>query len=475
VITPSWNIGPDESGSAWRGKEGTKPEECPHVSCIERKPEPLCCELIDWGCADCRCILGMEINKGKDGMANAKYTDEYPATVATNLRLSERYHHTQRTWGGDSWFTGLTEIEAGLAKGMWAYGDVKTHTSRTPIKEILEAVGPNSGDWAVFTTVVAGGHTVYLIGHRRGGTVHTYLSSHGQTLNGKPQSHKDDIEALGYMAVPRPCPKILNDWTALQPVIDKQNYWRQRELAMEKRFVTKNFSFRLLTTILGMTFGNAHAAFERFVDKTERTFLETVNDIAYDGMHNEEDAPGLATPGTANAANAPEDTTPGSRSPHGSPTRAAAEHKLLPLRLLPGYKGYKQQSCSICAAATTLCCVKCSVADKLFACCNPSKNSCLADHKADPTCDLHVYRRPSGKSKGGSATKAVKRKAAKAAAPAPKKPAAGARSGARASFDSPTFNPRNRGREEDEDEDPDEDEWGEEEEEEEDEDGEEEW
>ena len=233
VISPGWNIGPDESGSAWRGKEGTEPHECPHVSCIERKPEPLCCELVDFACADSQCIMGMEINKGKEGMAHAKYTDQYSATVATNLRLSEKYHHTQRTWGGDSWFTGLSELEAGLAHGMWGYGDVKTHTSRVPIKELIEAVGPNSGDWAVFTTTVAGGHTVYAIGHRRGGTVHTYLSTHGQTLVGTPQSHKDDIESLGYMAKPRPCPKILNDWTAMQPVIDNQNYWRQRELAME--------------------------------------------------------------------------------------------------------------------------------------------------------------------------------------------------------------------------------------------------
>ena len=170
-------------------------------------------------------------------MANAKYTDEYSATTATNLRLSEQFHDTQRTWGGDSWFTGLSEIEAGLAKGMWGYGDVN-----------IEAVGPNSGDWAVFTTTVAGGHQVFAIGHRRGGTVHTYLSSHGQTLNGTPQSHKDDIEALGYMAKPRPCPKILNDWTAMQPVIDKQNRWRQAKLAMEKCFVTHNFSIRLLIT-----------------------------------------------------------------------------------------------------------------------------------------------------------------------------------------------------------------------------------
>ena len=99
VITPGWNIGPDESGSAWRGKEGERPEDCPHVQFIERKPEQLCAELVDWACADCKCILGIEINKGAKAMADLKYTDEYTATAAINLRLTERYHHTMRAWG----------------------------------------------------------------------------------------------------------------------------------------------------------------------------------------------------------------------------------------------------------------------------------------------------------------------------------------------------------------------------------------
>lgn len=390
----------------------------------------------------------MEINKGKVGMANAKYTDEYPATTATNLRLSERLHHSQRTWGGDSWFTGLAEIEAGLAKGMWPYGDVKTHTSRVPIKELIEAVGPNSGDWAVFTTVVAGGHKVFAVGHRRGGTVHTYLSSHGQTLTGRAQSHKDDIESLGYIAKPRPCPKILNDWTALQPIIDKQNRWRQRELAMEKHFVTQNFSTRLLITVLGMTFGNTHAAFNRFIEKSDRTFCDVVNDIAFDGMHNEEDNPapgagGFTSPG-------PQDVTPGAPSPlRSSPQRAAALHKLLSLKHLPGFSGNKQQACSVCGTPTSFCCSHCSSADKILVLCNPIKSQCLTEHKSDPTCESHKYRRPHGQKAGGGESRGVKRAravAAKAAAaPSKKRIRKGCRSGASASFDAAHFRPRARG------------------------------
>ena len=121
-------------------------------------------------------------------------------------------------------------------------------------------MGPNSGDWGVMTTKVAGGHVIYALGHRRGGTVHTYISSHGTTLAGTPQAHKDDVEALGMRAVARPCPKILNDWTAQQPQIDKRNRERQAMLAMQKRFVTKNFPFRLATTILGISHSRPQSA-----------------------------------------------------------------------------------------------------------------------------------------------------------------------------------------------------------------------
>ena len=227
AFEPGWNIGPDETMSAFTGTEGAEPDNIPHASFVERKPEPLGCELEDAADAQCGCIFSLEINEGKEEMAKKKYYAEHGPTAACSLRLSAPLHHSRRAWGGDSWFTGVHEVEVGLMYGLYPYGDVKTHTSRYPAKELIELVGPNSGDWSVMTTTVAGGHKIYALAHRRGGTVHTYLFSHGQSLAGKPQAHKDDVAALGQRAVPRPCPKALNDWTAQQPQIDKRNRERQ--------------------------------------------------------------------------------------------------------------------------------------------------------------------------------------------------------------------------------------------------------
>ena len=457
VITAGWNVGPDESGSAWRGKEGTKPHECPKVIFIERKPEQLCCELQDYADAQCGCILGMEINKGAKATASAEYIDQgYSPASDTNLRLSKPFHQSGRAWGGDSWFTGMAEMEALLGVGLFPYGDVKTHTSRIPIKELIDAVGPNSGDWAVFTTTVAGDHKVYALGHRRGGTVHTYLSSHGQTLKGKPQTHKDDVRGLGYLAVPRPCPLILNDWTALQPRIDMQNRWRQDLLAMEKRFVTQSFPFRLFTTILGMTFGNTFTAGNYFVGKNVfgNTFLEMMNDLCFDGLMNDEDTVPHGgphcTPPTHPGDNPP--PAPGSRSPWQSPTRAAAAHKVCSLRQIPGYKGGHQQKCSVCGKDSTHVCATCSTSDIIFSVCNPDQGKrgggCLREHKVCPDSKLHSRRKPSG------ATKVAGKR--KAAEKTPSPPAgggggaggaggAGSRGGASSSWDARDFFGTGRG------------------------------
>jgi hypothetical protein len=105
---------------------------------------------------------------------------------------------------------------------------VKTNTSRFPTAELRAACGPNSGDWAVFTSDVHlgdGSHLdVMAIAHRRGPEVHTYLSTHGVTTQGKPQRHKDDdLDAETGHVIARKCPSVLNDGTLAQPKIDTNN------------------------------------------------------------------------------------------------------------------------------------------------------------------------------------------------------------------------------------------------------------
>ena len=100
VFEPGWLVGPNESMSAFRGAEGHKPNEIPHAQFVERKPEPLGCELEEIADAATGAIFCLEINEGKDRMAEKKWVDEYGATAACNLRLSENLFNSRRAWGG---------------------------------------------------------------------------------------------------------------------------------------------------------------------------------------------------------------------------------------------------------------------------------------------------------------------------------------------------------------------------------------
>ena len=202
---------------------------------------------------------------------------------------------------------------------------------------------------------------------------------------GNPQAHKDDIEALGARAIPRPCPQILNDWTAQQPQIDKRNRERQHMLAMEKRFVTANFPFRLFTTILGMTFTTAMCFYEYFYAKYDGTFVEFVHELCYDGMTNTLDATHArpVDPAIPNPAD-PADPA-GCPSPFGSPASAAKRHRVCRVSDIKGWKGCAQPVCSVCGKHTTRCCSICSSADAIFTVCDPvARPDCMQSHRAEP-------------------------------------------------------------------------------------------
>ena len=76
------------------------------------------------------------------------------------------------------------------------FGDVKGSASRFPREQLSQACGPDSGDWATATTnlTLEDGSVLPVFGwaHRRGGEIHTFISSCGTTLLGNPQKHKDD-------------------------------------------------------------------------------------------------------------------------------------------------------------------------------------------------------------------------------------------------------------------------------------------
>ena len=266
-------------------------------------------------------------------------------------------------------------VEDPRIKGLYGLGDVKTKTKRYPIKKVQELCGPNPGDWCLLSTKLDDGFKVYAIGHRRGGVVHTFVSTCGLvTVPGVPQAHQEDMGVYGNMEA-RPCPKVLNTWSQQQPKIDSNYRYRQDILAIEERFTTQSFPFRMMTTIImtiiGITFANAYMYewFGYFVDNKKYMYDSSqafMRDLSYDAMHNTFDEDSRAQTQTP----APD------RRPHGAPSPVRASprsiekaHLPVPIKSLPGYKGHGKAKCAVCndnKHKTTWCCHSCSTATAIF-------------------------------------------------------------------------------------------------------------
>ena len=245
--------------------------------------------------------------------------------------------------------------------------------------------------------------------------MHTFLSSHGKTLRGKDQAHKEDLETVeGFMA-PRPCPMILNDYTLAQPKIDANNRYRQDMLAIEKAIHTDAFPMRILTTIWGMEFVDAFRV-NTYFNNDPRRFKAQMRELAYKLLTNTWDQThGLdgvsLTRGGLTVASGP--GAPGAKSPERiSPRTLAKKHVLVPIASVNGWKGATQLTCAICTRKTTVCCIECSAAEGVVPLCKTMHQHagqcimrrCLHHHRADPAQARFSYSRSAGKKRARPVT-----------------------------------------------------------------------
>ena len=411
VVNPGTDIGPDEGMSFWTGREGGgSVTSIPHSSFVPRKPKSRGGEMKMLAEADMELVIAIEVQQGAKYHHALKWADQWPHATAQCLRLALPWLRSFRTFGGDSWFMSWLTCQALLANGLYPFGDVKTQSSHFPVLAIQQDTAEPPGSWAVMTSTIeiGGGHTheIYFLTHRRGGSLHTYVSTHGLTTAGKPQRHYEDAETT-----PRKCPEILNLWTKMQPVIDKSNRWRQRILAIEERFTTESWPFRYFTSVLGICFVNTFSA-NKYSNRDERDFKDVLGELAYDLMHNEIDGladTSRAARGNQGASSRP--PSPGFRPPSPSASSTGVpvdaellQHFVVPLRSIPGYSGGPSQNCSVpgCGKTTRYCCV-CSTANDIFACHPPSnkhkgtvtERGCLDAHVAN--LEVGSRRHPCGR------------------------------------------------------------------------------
>lgn len=138
---------------------------------------------------------------------------------------------------GDSWFASVRTAELLRQNGLFFIGDVKTGHARYPEKEIKASTPQDPGAWATFVSKIkARGDElvpIFAVSHRRGESVHTFISTCSTTLKGNSvvAYFEDDEERcnaeISDFELTRKAARVHNDFTKAQPVADRHNRYRQ--------------------------------------------------------------------------------------------------------------------------------------------------------------------------------------------------------------------------------------------------------
>ncbi|KAL1525467.1 hypothetical protein AB1Y20_020324 [Prymnesium parvum] len=257
---------------------------------------------------------------------------------------------------------------------------------------------------------------IFSVSHRRGGVVHKFIATCGTTLPGvslKATFEDEEEQGNGGAAsrdfeLARKCPRVLNDATAAQPVIDRHNRYRQFILAMEKRLLTDRFALRFATTMHGILFTDAFFAYRYFKDSMA-DFKNERNKLAMSLINN---------PDISNESGSPQNR-PQKQARRASPNSGGISssssdgraHPLVKMKALPGYNGGKdgRQRCQVCNKKTLWCCLDCSDApSSLFPLCpmESNKHGAISSHLCY---DRHCSA-PSWMPKGRASTGGNKRR-----------------------------------------------------------------
>lgn len=134
----AWNAGTilviDESMVAWEGATSA------HLTLIPRKPTPLGFMFKTLGCASSNILVNLEAVEGAEIDRQKKWVQEFKATTACTLRLTEPYANTGRICIGESWFGSTRTCEELAEQGIYSVMSIKKGSKDFPKKTLLDAM-----------------------------------------------------------------------------------------------------------------------------------------------------------------------------------------------------------------------------------------------------------------------------------------------------------------------------------------------
>ena len=410
VVFAGWLLVVDELMSAYQG------QNMPHLSYVIRKPEPLGCEMKCLCCGVSGIMLFLEIQEGKQRMANKPYVHELAATAACTKRMvvGGGFTGTSRVVLGDSWFASFKTARALREIGVYFIGLVKTATRNFPmhaLRTLVATADAHRGDHAVMQTEINGDRYIAVGWMRSNKRPNCYIASCGVTLPAakracvKRHDQHGNVENFEFDR-----PSLVQTYSSACGLIDNHNMLRQGILKLEKKWVTQQWWIRVITTVIGICVTDAWLAFKKVIPGASDEsvpFLDFVHSLAYElvqkGLQLRCDLTHSHHRGTAPHVAATVAGSNGAQDMNGDVHKI--EHTDLRKKKSNGFSVYKQMYCRYCAVIhgkgqvkTTWKCGRCNIA-----LCDEVKTGrpCFRAHVAMNAGDLgKLKQRKSRKSKG---------------------------------------------------------------------------
>ena len=255
----------DESMSAFRPRT-SKTGGLPNISYILRKPEPLGTEFKSCVCPITKVMVHLEIQRGKNGMADQLYNKKLGATTGCTVRIAQRVSQTYidgtvETVKGDAWFGSVKAVcnvcRSELGGEKEAVFQLKNNSRGYPKKAITEFLQDEPGGASIVLKATDPDTEVGLVvvGYKYNSkAILFFIASEGAgtTRNGAPYRMKFPDRHGNIVVRDIPRPSLISRYFEQSNCVDVHNQLRQYALRLEKNWVTSDPYFRLHTTLTGI-------------------------------------------------------------------------------------------------------------------------------------------------------------------------------------------------------------------------------
>ena len=283
-----------------------EPGNLPNVSFISRKPQPLGTKFKVVCDSRTGIMIYVEIQRGKDGMSDAKYNKTMMKTAACTARLiegtrteeealeqtrderSDEIERTKDTYYADAWFGSVDAVLAAMERQAHLVAVIKTNSNRFPKKFIEEKMK----NWPPGSHLLLESNIefkkVFALGYKyskRKVLVFIFNKGASHTEPGAPYEAiwRNNDNSYTNSHVPRP--QCCSDYFKISNKVDRHNHIRQSELALEKVWITQCVFFRILTTIIGINMTDAWLTYRWHMPASHEHKNVTIEDFTRMTVH----------------------------------------------------------------------------------------------------------------------------------------------------------------------------------------------